>query len=219
MKKTIIILILASITPFAVCQTKVETETKATIGTSHSLGDMSFAISPNILMNTPNGMQFAGGFKMKLFLGGRFSFDTDLMFGRDYIHGGPGIIGIPMWMLFLGSGSTNDEESTFSDFIFKVLAMGLAAEHTAYNIPLKSGLDLSPYVSLLRYKSAYEYGVYTETNRTNEQFSFATGLELNKYFKRLLLAPYVEWNIGYADHVSGINAGLYCGMFFLNKRK
>jgi hypothetical protein len=51
-----------------------------------------------------------------------------------------------------------------------------------------------------------------------ENFCFATGLELNKYYKRFLLAPYLEFNIGYQDHVPGMNAGTYCGMFFPNKR-
>ena len=216
MKKVFLITILATACHIAICQTEAGSEKQVSGGISHSLGDISFAVSPNILFNTPNGIQFAGGFKMRIFMGKRFSFDTDLMFGRDYIHAGPGIIGIPVWMFALGSG-TSDEESSISEFLFKVAAMALSVEHTAYHVPVGKRTDLSPYVSLLRYKSSYEYGVYTETNRTNEQLSFATGLELNKYFKRLLLAPYLEWNIGYSDHTSGIYAGVYCGMFFLNK--
>jgi hypothetical protein len=217
MKRPIMILILISISYVAICQENTGSAPQVSGGISHSLGDLSFALSPNILLNTPNGIQFAGGLKIRIFMGKRFSFDSDLMFGRDYIHGGPGIIGIPIWMFFIGSGM-EAEESTFSDFLFKLAAMALSVEHTAYHIPVARRTDLSPYISLLRYKSSYEYGIYTETNRTNEQFSFATGLELNKYYKRFLLAPYVEWNIGYADHVSGINAGIYCGMFFPNKK-
>jgi hypothetical protein len=217
MKKAYTILILAVVCQSAVCQNKIGADTQVSGGIVHSLGDFSFAGSPNILINTPNGIQFAGGLKIRMFLGKRFSFDSDLMFGRDYIHGGPGIIGIPIWMFAMGSGN-EDVESSWSDFLFKLAAMALSAEHMAYHVPVGTRADLSPYISLLRYKSAYEYGVYSETNRTNEQFSFATGLELNKYFKRLFLAPYVEWNIGYADHISGFYTGVYCGMFFLNKK-
>ena len=125
---------------------------------------------------------------------------------------------VPVWIFFLGSDLETDEDSSFSDFLFKLGAMILSVEHTAYHIPVGSRTDLSPYISVLRYKSSYEYGVYSETNRTNEQFSFAAGLELNKYYKRLFLAPYVEFNIGYQDHVPGMNAGIYCGMFFPNKK-
>jgi hypothetical protein len=217
MKKPIIILVLVAISQVAICQATIEYAEQGSGGISHSLGDLSFAVSPNILFNTPNGIQLAGGLKIRIFMGKRFSFDSDLMFGRDYIHAGPGIIGIPVWILFLGSGS-DDEESTFSEFLLKLAVMALSVEHTAYHIPVTRSTDLSPYISALRYKSAYEYGIYNETNRTNEQFSFAAGLELNKYYKRFLLAPYVEFNIGYADHVPGVNAGIYCGMFFPNKR-
>lgn len=216
MKKVFIITILATACQIAFCQTNAGSETVESGVLSHTLGDISFGVSPNILINTPNGIQFAGGFKMRIFMGNRFSFDSDLMFGRDYIHAGPGIIGVPIWMIFARSG-IGDEESSLSDFLFKIAAMALSVEHTAYHVPVGQRTDLSPYISLLRYKSVYEYGVYSETNRTNEQLSFATGLELNKYFKRLLLAPYVEWNIGYVDHISGFYAGVYCGMFFLNK--
>jgi hypothetical protein len=218
MKKPVIILVLFAFTQVAICQVNPEQGNRVPDGISHSLGDLSFALSPNILVNTPNGAQMAGGLKIRIFMGKRFSFDSDLMFGRDYIHGGPGIIGIPIWIFVLGSGLdvNEDEDAPFSDFLFKLGAMILSVEHTAYHVPVGRRTDLSPYVSALRYKSAYEYGKYTETNRINEQFSFAAGLELNKYYKKLLLAPYAEINIGYQDHVPGVNAGIYCGMFFLN---
>jgi hypothetical protein len=185
----------------------------------HSFGDMSFSGSANILLNTPNGVQFAGGVKMRIFMSKHISFDSDLVFGKDYFHFGPGLIGIPVWILVLGSYTSLEESETpFSDLLFCAAAMILSIEHTSYHIPVKNSFDISPYLSVLRYKSAYEYGIYTNTNMTNEQLSFVAGLELNKYYKRFLLSPYLEYNIGYTDRVSGINAGIYCGMFFLKKK-
>jgi hypothetical protein len=183
----------------------------------HSRGDMSFSGSAS--------MQFAGGVKMRIFLGKRISFDTDLVFGRDYFHAGYGVFGVPLWMLLLAplksseklSDATSGNPDPGLTLIFGIF-MILSAEHTSFHFPVKNSFDISPYFSLLRYKSAYEYGIYNNTNMTNQQHSFATGLELNKYYKRFLFSPYVEYNIGYADLVSGFNAGIYCGIFFLNKK-
>jgi hypothetical protein len=181
----------------------------------HVAGDFSIAGSPNILFNTPNGTQFAGGLKLRMFLSKRISFDTDLVFGRDYIHGGPGIIGIPFWLLFSRpEGLQSNDETTFYGVLFVIAAMILSAEHTAYHIPVKRDTDISPYISLLRYKSSYKYGDYSNTKYAGEQFSFALGLEINKYFKNFQLAPYIEYNIGYADHIGGFNTGIYCGYYF-----
>ena len=95
--------------------------------------------------------------------------------------------------------------------------MVLSAEHVAYHIPVNSTLDISPFMSLLRYKVSYKYGDYSNTKYAGEQFSFALGLEINKYLNRFQLSPYVEYNVGYADHISGFNTGVYCGYYFLRK--
>jgi hypothetical protein len=181
----------------------------------HVLGDLSFSGSGSVLLHTPNGVQLAGGFKMRLFMGKRISFDTDILFGRDYIHAGPGLFGIPVWILFLGGTS---DETTFSEELFYYAVMALSAEHISYHIPCKNNLDISPYISLLRYKSAYEFEKSPDRVITEEQLSFAVGLEINKYYKRFVLSPYIEYNIGYTDHIPGINAGVYCGIYFPNKR-
>lgn len=181
----------------------------------HTLRDFCISGSPNFLINTPNGAQFAGGLKARVFLGEKFSFDTDIVFGRDYFHAGPGIIGIPFWYFLLGpSGLSTNEESTFTGVIVTIASMILSAEHIAYHLPVNNSLEISPYVSMLRYKASYAYGDYNNANYAGEQFSFAMGLELNKYFKRFVLSPYAEWNIGYKDHLSGFNTGVYCGYYF-----
>jgi hypothetical protein len=68
---------------------------------NHSFGDICLYGSPDILFNTPNTVQFGGGIKFRLFLAKRFSLDADMVFARDYVHGGPGVIGIPIWLLIL----------------------------------------------------------------------------------------------------------------------
>lgn len=215
MKKNLFVFIFLLLALSSFCQ---ELKTKDSLQLNyilHSPGDVSIAGSPNILFGTPNGTQFVGGIKLRMFLSKRISFDTDIVFGRDYIHAGPGIIGLPVWLLFSRpQGLNSDNDEPFSDLLFYVAAMVLSAEHIAYHIPMKSELDISPYMSLLRYKSSYKYGEYTNPNYAGEQFSFALGLEINRYFNKFQLSPYVEYNVGYADHISGFNAGVYCGYYF-----
>jgi hypothetical protein len=80
----------------------------------HVFGDITISVSPNLLFNTPNVFQMAGGLKLRMFMGKRVSFDTDIVFGRDYVHGGPGIIGIPAWILVFGSNNIESEDNSFS---------------------------------------------------------------------------------------------------------
>lgn len=205
--------LLLALTSF--CQDFTINNSEKTNYTIHSPGDVGLAGSANMLFATPNGTQFAGGLKLRLFLGKRISFDTDIVFGRDYIHAGPGIVGLPVWLFFFSPGGLHSsDDKPFSDFLFYLAAMVLSAEHVAYHIPVKSELDISPYTSLLRYKSSYKYGDYTNPKYAGEQFSFALGVEINKYFNKFQLSPYVEYNVGYADHISGFNAGVYCGYYF-----
>lgn len=219
MKRNLLVSVFLLISSSLFCQ-EIMTDSSQQINyPAHILGDFSIAASPNILFNTPNGTQFAGGLKLRMFLGTRISFDADIVFGRDYIHTGPGIVGIPLWLLFLSPrGISSSDESTFSGVLLAIITMVLSAEHVAYHIPLKSKLDISPYISLLRYKSSYKYGDYSNPKYAGEQFSFASGLEINRYFKRFQLSPYVEYNVGYADHISGFNTGVYFGYYFLSRQ-
>jgi len=183
----------------------------------HRSGEFIVSASPNVLLKTPNGSQMAAGIKMQLFLGKRFSIDGDLVFGRDYVHLGPGLIGLPLGLLALGSENGvffGDEGGSLTEFLFSIAAIALSFEHISYHIPVKNKLDISPYISLLRYKYAYKYGDYSDSNYIGEQLSFATGVQFNKYYGRFVLSPYAEYNIGYKDHISGYNIGIYCGVYF-----
>ena len=187
----------------------------------HKKREMIFAASPTFLMNTPNGAQLVGGVKLGVFLGKRFSVDADLVLGRDYVHAGPGLFGLPLYLIASASNSDEffswDDESSLTNFLISVAFIALSFEHMSYHIPLQKDVEISPYISLLRYKYAYVRSNYSDVNFVSEQFSFASGLQVNKYFGRFVLSPYAEYNIGYKDHISGFNIGVYCGIYFPGK--
>jgi hypothetical protein len=180
----------------------------------HYKGERSFSVSPNILINTPNGVQFAGGFKSRFFIGKRISLDADLVFGQKYIHFGPGLIAVPFLLLQPDALSPDYEFESCGDRFFFLAFYILSFEHVAFHVPLKQFADISPYVSLLRFKSAGENEFPANDETGTGQFTFASGIELNKYFGRFVLSPYIEYNIGYKDHISGINTGVNCGIYF-----
>jgi hypothetical protein len=185
----------------------------------HRGGELIFSASPNLFFKTPNGMQMTGGVKVQIFLGKRISLDADLVFGRDYFHAGPGVIGLPLLLIASGNifndeGFSFDGNGSLTDFFISVAVIALSFEHISYHIPLKNETEISPYISLLRYKYAYKYGIYSDSKFTGEQMSFATGVQINKYFGRFVLSPYAEYNIGYRNHIPGYNIGVYCGIYF-----
>ncbi len=69
----------------------------------HRDGDFIVSASSTVLLRTTNGIQIAGGIKMQLFLSKRFSLDGDFVFGSDYFHSGPGLIGLPLGLIAMGS--------------------------------------------------------------------------------------------------------------------
>lgn len=186
----------------------------------HKAGDFAVSLSPNVLLRTPNGVQIAGGVKVQVFISKRFSLDGDLVFSRDYIHAGTGLIGIPLGILALSSWTTSETlNDSFTGLVVGVVGIVLGFEHISYHIPVNNNLDIAPYVSFLRFKSAYQYDNYSDTTYIAEQMSFASGIQINKYFGRFILAPYAEYNIGYQDHIPGYNFGIYFGYYFKSRRQ
>jgi hypothetical protein len=183
---------------------------------NHSLGQSILSFSPTILLNTPNGVQLAGGIKFQLFLGKRLSIDADLVIGKDYFHLGPGIIGVPIGLWGL---SLDNEDAPIRDFLFSVAAIALSFEHLSYHIPVNTDLDISPYVSLLRYKSSYEHNNLSDPDFIGEQLSFASGVQINKYYGKFVFSPYCEYNVGYKDLDSRFNMGIYLGIYFIGKNQ
>ena len=78
-----------------------------TSGIVHGAGDITISASPNLVSNFSYETLFAGGIKLSVFMGKRFSFDSDIVFGKDYVHFGPGIIGLPLFLIFFCSGRSN----------------------------------------------------------------------------------------------------------------
>jgi hypothetical protein len=183
---------------------------------NHRAGQSILSASPTILFNTPNGIQMAGGIKFQLFLGKRLSIDADLVFSRDYVHFGPGVIGVPMGLFALASDEVSEFED-FSSFLLTIAVMVLSFEHISYHIPVTTDLDIAPFVSLLRYKCSYLHDNPGNPDIVGDQLSFATGIQVNKYYGRFVLSPYGEFNLGYRDLAPRFNAGVYLGYYFRGK--
>lgn len=180
---------------------------------THSKGDASVSLSPNILINEPNGAQLAGGLKLRVFISKRISFDADFVVGRHYTHSDwMGLLGLPFWYLYY-KGADHSYQGQASDLIF-IFVMLLSGGHTAYHFPVKNFVDISPYVSILKIR---DYKPWDGGKLEGSSGACTIGLEINKYFKRFMLSPYAEYLYGYSDHLAGFNAGIYCGIYFPRK--
>jgi hypothetical protein len=176
----------------------------------HTKGEKRLSVSGNVLSKSSDWAQISGGIKFQVFVSKRFSVDADFVAGNNYLHTGPGLIGIPLAIVF---GKSNKENVPFnSATLFWVGIMILSLEHVSYHIPVGNSLDISPYVSLIRYKYDYTNGRNSGPGFISEQMSFAAGLQINKFFGKFFVAPYGEYNIGYEDHIPGYNFGIYCGI-------
>ena len=179
----------------------------------HFPGEKKISLSPNILTSHEFGVKLSGGIKFQVFLWSRISLDADLVLGKDYIHGGPGVIALPFWLLFFHqSGFEVEGDGGFAGFLILVAAGILSFEHVSYHIPLNDDWEISPYVSLLRFKQ-YIPPEHESTSHDG-QLSFATGIQMDKYIGRFFISPYAEYNIGYRDGISGFNTGVGLGISF-----
>lgn len=199
-------------------QTNNETDLLPLQNELHSKGDVSVSLSGNIITNNPFESQFAGGVKMRMFVGKRVSFDADLVIGKDYVHFGPGIIGLPLWILGTELGFSSDEDDSFAWFLFKLTAMALSAEHIAYHFPLQSKTDISPFISVLRFKQLTIDNLNAAPEDNYAHASFVAGVELDQYFKRFVLSPYAEYNIAYDGYMKGFNFGVNFGYYIPEKQ-
>jgi hypothetical protein len=176
----------------------------------HHAGDKMLSVSPNVLTSHDFGVKYAGGISFQVFLGRRLSVDTELVLGKDYVHGGPGVIAIPFWLLFLSESQFVDNDLGLNGYLIMLAAAVLSFEHMSYHIPVNKDLDISPYFSFIRIKANT---LNTEEN-IGDNVSFATGVHFDKYFGRFFISPYAEYTIGYTHHVSGFNTGVGLGISF-----
>lgn len=185
---------------------------KVPILSRHFKGEKTFSLSPNIIDTRSHGVTLAGGLKFQIFLSDRISLDADLVAGLRYLHGGPGVIALPYWLFsFKEEGVVFDGEGSFTMFLIMIAAGAMSFEHISYHIPIKNDLEVSPYISLLRFKQYTSAdGIYDDGG----QLSFATGVQMDKYFGRFFISPYLEYNVGYRDGIGGINSGVGFGISF-----
>jgi hypothetical protein len=115
-----------------------------------------------------------------LFVGKRFSLDSDLIIGRNYSRFGPGIIGLPLWYFGTNLGFDSDhEDNSISNFLFLSAIMILSGEHFAYHIPVKNTTDISSYISLLRFKQMQDARNSENQDKMESSTCFALGIEIN----------------------------------------
>ena len=218
MKKLLLTFSILLFSVVLVAQTQDEPEQLNSGQTVHSKKDVSISASPDILFNTPKGNIIAGGIKIRAFVGKRFSFDSDIMFGQHFMQLSPGIIGIPAILLGYELGFGSDEgDNTFSEFIIMGMLMVLSVEHFAYHIPVKGYIDISPYVSLLRFRQFTNVANSENADGVEGSACFAVGLEVNKYFRKLILSPYADYSIGYSAPIHGFTCGINFGYYFSYK--
>ena len=193
-----------------------------TSGIVHGAGDITISASPNLVSNFSYETLFAGGIKLSVFMGKRFSFDSDIVFGKDYVHFGPGIIGLPLFLIFFAPGEatfdSDEGDTSFGSFMAKIVLMVCSAEHFAYHIPLNNNLEIAPYTSLLRFKQLSNVEGSINPDEIESAICFAIGAEMNTYFKNFVLSPYIDYNNAYNGSLHGLNLGVYLGYNFARKR-
>jgi hypothetical protein len=177
-----------------------------------AFGDFTIGVSPILIGNTANSLQLGGSGNVQLYLSKWFSLEADLSFARNYFHLGPGIIAIPFWLFFQLDNEDDEGNSlnreTFQSALIIAAVTILSLEHFSVHFPVAEEAVVSPYISLLRYRSSYNSETNKDDSRIAEQFCFASGIKLDKYSGRFVVSPFAEYNIGYADHISGFMAGV-----------
>jgi hypothetical protein len=218
MEKLLLILSILLLSDVLGAQVQDEPELLNSDQTIHSKTDFSIAVSSGFLVNSPNGNIIAGGLKLRVFVSKRFSFDTDCLFGRNFIQLGPGIVGIPAVLLggvFVSGDS--DEGQSLSELLIIGALIVLSVEHFAYHIPVKGFTDISPYVSLLRFRQFGNVSNSEQADEVEGSACFAFGLEINKYFGKFILSPYTDYSIAYSGITRGFTCGINFGYYFSGK--
>jgi hypothetical protein len=214
MKQYILIFAFILVSVMLTGQDSLRTDTLPTGRTFHVYRDVGIAFAPTYRYSASEGASVAGTFKMRMFLGKRFSFDSEITAGKDYLTFGLGLLGIPCWLALSSPGE--GEQSGDQLVLLAAVFAALTAEHVAYHIPLKKYTDLSPYISLLKFQTYYGSYKDAHPDTYGEQVCFALGIELNKYFNKVVLSPYVEYNQGYGNPHGFMYAGVYLGFYIFN---
>jgi len=188
--------------------------------TSHYSGETSISLIPsNIFLDSYEGSYIGGGLKLRLFVGKRFSFDSDLILGHDFAHFGLGIIGLPLWYIGLHSGFNFNivDEQSLKGLLVLGAIMILSGEHFAYHFPVANATDISPYISLLRFKQLKNEQDTVNPDGIVSTTGCAIGIEINQYFRKFIISPYIDYEKTYGIHGYGFNIGISVGITLQNK--
>lgn len=203
-------------------QSSNEQKTQNLNATSHSFRDVNISlITPNVLYDSQAGTLIGGGLKLRMFVSRRFSFDSDLIVGRDFLHYGPGIVGLPLWCIAASSGinfnSDDGQYQSLAGFLMIGVIMILSGEHFAYHIPVNSNTEISPYLSILRFKQLKNVQGPNNSVVNGVNYNCAIGIEINQYIKRFIVSPYIDYEMAYNGTGHGINIGFSLGYCFYAK--
>jgi hypothetical protein len=169
--------------------------------------DFILQLSPNYVYREDAFPRITGSINMQYFVAGNVSINGNLSIGQDYIHFGPGLLGIPL--ISLGGLRTWLAADEF--LLFLVIVAG-SFENTAFHFPVSHNLDISPYFSLLRFQYLYE----PPTSQYNDfSLSLALGSRLNIFFaEQWIIAPYFEYTRTYFSRFNGFQGGILIGYYF-----
>ena len=223
MKKILYVLLIVSVFPSLLfAQDDIFTNSPSEPAVIHRKHDFSIFLSTAYLSaNNPYNPTLSGGIKMRMFLGERFSFVSGFMIGQDHSQWGFGTLGLPLWMLGMEIlfDENDDIGSEFAKTIFFGIVMLLSAEHMAYHIPVYDNLEISPYVSFLRMKQFSNVESQEHPDGYVGATCLAFGAELNTYFNKFIVSPYVDYNIAYSGDFRGFNIGISVGYYLPTKRR
>jgi hypothetical protein len=177
----------------------------------HEPYDWTLSLSP-VYANHPEALpRIVGSFDASLYLSQHVSLNANFAAGKGYVQAGPGLIGIPLFIVFNESGISSE---SIEGFLLKMAFIILSFENLNFHIPVKRNFEISPYMSLLRFK--FIEGGYGKGQETS--FNLVAGTRLNIFFTdRFFVSPFVEstwdWSL---NGRWGFNGGIQFGFYFYN---
>jgi Outer membrane protein beta-barrel domain len=158
------------------------------------------------------------GIKGEYMLGKVVGVEFGFTAGKDNIHLGAGTILGPIFLLMNSKNNNEDSEGGgLAELAFMVIAIASMAEHTNYHIRITDGLQLVPFLSLLRYR--YMYDRTDPYYPTTDFLSWSVGTKLSLITKKnwIINASFERSQLYYTGTPSGMQAGINVGYIFKHK--
>jgi len=176
---------------------------------SHSPRDFILQLAPTYVYREDAFPRITGSINMQYFLARNVSVNGNLSLGQDYLHLGPGLLGIPLLSLG-GFNRLNTDE-----YILLFIVIVGSFENISFHFPVSRNLDISPYFSLLRFQYLYEK---PSSKYDDFSLSFAMGSRLNVYFTDYwMISPYIEYTRTYGSGLDGLQGGVYLSYYFRSR--